>query len=56
MSVHSRDIGCRVVYVDILDGEKEYAELVAFVGKHECLIKFDSGRYGIVSEYEVSKL
>jgi hypothetical protein len=30
--------------------------LVAFVGKHECLVRFDNGRYGVVSEYEISKL
>ena len=54
--MHSRDIGARIVYTDVTDGEKMYGVLVAFVGKHELLVQFDSGRYGIVSEHEISKL
>jgi hypothetical protein len=52
----SRDIGERIVYVDVVDGTKMYGVLVAFVGKHDLLVQFDSGRYGIVSEHEISKL
>ena len=54
--MNRRDIGFRVVYVDVVDGERQYGELVAFVGKHTVLIRFDNGRYGVVSEYEISKL
>ena len=50
-----RDIGERVVYVDITDGEKLYGELVAFTGKHECLVRWDNGRYGIVHDTEITK-
>ena len=56
LEMKSRDIGERIVYVDVVDGTKMYGVLVAFVGKHDLLVQFDSGRYGIVSEHEISKL
>ena len=54
--MRERDIGHRVVYTDIMDGEKLYGELVAFTGKHDCLVRFDSGRYGVVHDSEITKV
>ena len=54
--MNRRDVGHRVVYTNVVDGEKEYGELVAFVGKDTALVRFDNGRYGLVSEHELTRV